>query len=118
MDKFIGEAAKMKVNGRQKETVRKFSDRVKVPWTKQEDRLLQRLVANHGEKWTEISQYVSGRDGRQCRERYNNYLRPNIKSTKEEPWTEEEDGVAGTRSSKIWSRSMGKDYVNLPARKI
>ncbi|KAL5723829.1 hypothetical protein ACHQM5_007174 [Ranunculus cassubicifolius] len=58
-------------------------------WTNDEDRKLVGLVKKYGDKhWTYISQKMNGRIGKQCRERWHNHLRPNIKK---ETWTDDED---------------------------
>jgi hypothetical protein len=54
-----------------------------------EDDTLRGLVARHGAwDWTVIAQGLPGRTGRQCRERWVNYLAPTII---EDPWSQEED---------------------------
>ncbi|KAJ8753566.1 hypothetical protein K2173_022807 [Erythroxylum novogranatense] len=71
--------------GRKKNTV------VKGQWTTEEDRLLIQLVEQYGvRKWSHIAQMLPGRIGKQCRERWHNHLRPNIKK---DSWSEEEDKV-------------------------
>ena len=42
------------------------------------------------EKWSDIAKRVPGRMGKQCRERWCNYLDPSIRKG---PWTDEEDRV-------------------------
>ncbi|KAL6541970.1 hypothetical protein OROGR_011456 [Orobanche gracilis] len=60
-------------------------------WTIDEDRLLTHLVEKYGErKWSNIAQMLKGRIGKQCRERWHNHLRPDIKK---DLWTEEEDRI-------------------------
>ncbi|KAL3655380.1 hypothetical protein CASFOL_001166 [Castilleja foliolosa] len=60
-------------------------------WTIDEDRLLIHLVGKYGErKWSTIAQVVKGRIGKQCRERWHNHLRPDIKK---DLWSEEEDRI-------------------------
>ena len=63
---------------------------IKKIWTKDEDDLLLQLVAKYGveNKWTEIAKDLNGRIGKQCRERYNNHLREEIRKGS---WTKEED---------------------------
>ncbi|WOL04712.1 hypothetical protein Cni_G13434 [Canna indica] len=62
---------------------------VKGQWTAEEDRMLVRLVKQHGvRKWSEIAKNLAGRIGKQCRERWHNHLRPDIKK---DTWTEEEE---------------------------
>jgi len=64
---------------------------VKGPWTQEEDEILSRMVQMHGaENWSQIANYLPGRIGKQCRERWHNHLNPNIKK---ERWTEEEDNI-------------------------
>lgn len=49
---------------------------VKGPWTPEEDELLKSLVAKLGTKhWSLIAQHLP-RTGKQCRERWCNYLDP------------------------------------------
>ncbi|KAG6531627.1 hypothetical protein ZIOFF_005443 [Zingiber officinale] len=62
---------------------------VKGQWTAEEDRMLVRLVKQHGvRKWSHIAKNLVGRIGKQCRERWHNHLRPDIKK---DTWTEEEE---------------------------
>jgi len=43
-------------------------------------RLLVQLVDLHGtKKWSQIAKMLQGRVGKQCRERWHNHLRPDIK---------------------------------------
>ncbi|KAL9673616.1 hypothetical protein QQ045_029877 [Rhodiola kirilowii] len=63
----------------------------KGPWTLEEDNQLCELVNRIGDKkWAEIAKDLPGRIGKQCRERWNNHLKPNIVKT---PWTKEEDSI-------------------------
>ena len=60
-------------------------------FTKEEDERLLELVKTFGTKnWQEISRYMPQRCGRQCRDRYNNYLYQNFRKGK---WTKEEDEI-------------------------
>lgn len=58
-------------------------------FTPYEDMMLKQLVQVHGEqgRWSEFAK-VLGRTGKQCRERYKNYLAPQINKIK---WTKDED---------------------------
>jgi hypothetical protein len=57
-------------------------NRVKGPWTKEEDLKLIELVNKFGpEKWSNISSYLPGRLGKQCRERWYNHLNPEVRKT-------------------------------------
>ncbi|PIA32131.1 hypothetical protein AQUCO_04500020v1 [Aquilegia coerulea] len=62
---------------------------IKGQWTEQEDRLLVKLVKENGvKKWSQIAHKMVGRAGKQCRERWHNHLRPDIKK---DSWSEEEE---------------------------
>ncbi|KAJ4838331.1 hypothetical protein Tsubulata_041676 [Turnera subulata] len=70
---------------------RKKKNVVKGQWTIDEDRLLIQLVEQYGvRKWSQIAQMLPGRIGKQCRERWHNHLRPNIKK---DIWDDEEDKI-------------------------
>ena len=61
----------------------------KCKFTPEEDQRLMSLVMKYGTRdWLYISQKMMSRNPRQCRERWNNYLNPNLTA---EPWTIEED---------------------------
>ncbi|KAJ9565231.1 hypothetical protein OSB04_001197 [Centaurea solstitialis] len=50
---------------------------------------LLRLVKQHGvRKWAHIAEQMTGRAGKQCRERWHNHLRPDIKK---DTWSEDEE---------------------------
>ncbi|XP_076912657.1 transcription factor MYB3R-3-like [Bidens hawaiensis] len=64
---------------------------VKGPWTKEEDDRIKELVEKHGcKKWSLIAKHLTGRIGKQCRERWHNHLDPAIKK---EAWTDEEEST-------------------------
>lgn len=64
---------------------------VKGAWTKEEDEILIRLVRENGPgHWSSIAEHLTGRNGKQCRERWYNRLDPSIKT---DPWTPEEDTI-------------------------
>lgn len=65
-------------------------------------RLLVRLVEQHGlRRWSHIAKMLNGRIGKQCRERWHNHLRPNIKK---DTWSEEEDMVLIQAHSEIGNK--------------
>ncbi|KAG8638810.1 hypothetical protein MANES_14G064900v8 [Manihot esculenta] len=69
----------------------KKNNLVKGQWTIEEDRLLAQLVEQYGlRKWSHIARMLPGRIGKQCRERWHNHLRPDIKK---DIWSEDEDKV-------------------------
>lgn len=50
------------------------------------NRVLIQLVEQYGvRKWSHIAQMLPGRIGKQCRERWHNHLRPDIKVVLIEP---------------------------------
>jgi hypothetical protein len=79
---------------------------VKVKFSPEEDALLIDLVTEHGTNdWATISVLIGNRNARQCRERFRNYLDPNLSNTQ---WTVDEDRLLedkvkelGTRWNKI-----------------
>ncbi|XP_008813584.2 uncharacterized protein LOC103724184 [Phoenix dactylifera] len=75
---------------------------VKGQWTLEEDRLLVKLVEQYGlRKWSHIAQMLRGRIGKQCRERWHNHLRPNIKK---DTWSEEEDRILIQAHSEVGNK--------------
>ncbi|KAI5655249.1 hypothetical protein M9H77_32436 [Catharanthus roseus] len=68
---------------------RKDTDRIKGPWSPEEDELLQRLVEKHGPRnWSLISKSIPGRSGKSCRLRWCNQLSPQVEHR---AFTPEED---------------------------
>eukprot|EP01043_Picozoa_sp_COSAG02_P040040 COSAG02_NODE_3208_length_7162_cov_236.150538_3_plen_370_part_00 len=62
---------------------------VKRPWSHEEDNMMRDLVNKYGpRKWSAIASYLPGRVGKQCRERWQNHLRPDVNKG---PWSPEED---------------------------
>ncbi|KAL7604105.1 transcription factor MYB98 [Lactuca sativa] len=86
---------------------------VKGQWNSDEDRLLVQLVKQHGDtKWSKIAEKLPGRIAKQCRDRWQNHLRPDI--TKD-AWSEEEDKLliaihkeVGNKWSEIARRLPGR----------
>lgn len=61
----------------------------KFKFTENEDKMLTSLVDQHGAKnWKFISSFMPGRNTKQCRDRYVNYLSPKINRSK---WEEKDD---------------------------
>ncbi|XP_044507988.1 transcription factor MYB73-like [Mangifera indica] len=55
------------------------SDRIKGPWSPEEDQLLHQLVQRHGARnWSLISKLIPGRSGKSCRLRWCNQLSPEV----------------------------------------
>uniref|UniRef100_A0A0D9V7U2 Uncharacterized protein n=1 Tax=Leersia perrieri TaxID=77586 RepID=A0A0D9V7U2_9ORYZ len=66
-------------------------ERVKGPWSFDEDALLSNLVEKLGPRnWTLIARGIPGRSGKSCRLRWCNQLDPQVKR---KPFTEEEDRI-------------------------
>ena len=60
-------------------------------WTLEEDKQLKKLVNEHGaHKWSFISNLMTNRVGKQCRERWHNHLNPNIRK---DNWEEREEWI-------------------------
>ncbi|XP_010556427.1 PREDICTED: transcription factor MYB44-like [Tarenaya hassleriana] len=67
----------------------KDTDRIKGPWSPEEDEALQRLVQTYGPRnWSLISKSIPGRSGKSCRLRWCNQLSPEVEHR---PFTAEED---------------------------
>lgn len=78
---FIHEQTPPKANARRPHPRMKF--------TPIEDNLLIKLIHENGtNNWENIARLMPNRNARQCRERWINYLSPNISN---EPWTQAED---------------------------
>lgn len=72
-------------------TSKKSLDRVKGPWSPEEDALLGQLVSNFGARnWSLIARGIPGRSGKSCRLRWCNQLDPAVKR---KPFTDEEDSI-------------------------
>lgn len=70
----------------QKKTKKKHP---RVPFTKDEDKLLKKLVEKHKTiNWAVISKKIPGRNARQCGDRWLNYLSPKVCNC---PWAAEKD---------------------------
>lgn len=63
------------------------------PFSQEEDSKLAQLVQSYSQKdinWEEISSQMENRNIRQCKERWEKYLNPNLSV---DPWTQEEDEI-------------------------
>ncbi|KAJ1431063.1 SANT/Myb domain [Sesbania bispinosa] len=64
-------------------------DRIKGPWSPEEDEALRRLVQTHGPRnWSLISKSIPGRSGKSCRLQWCNQLSPEVEHRS---FTSEED---------------------------
>lgn len=68
---------------------RRDVDRIKGPWSPEEDEALKRLVEKYGARnWSLISKSIPGRSGKSCRLRWCNQLSPQVEHR---PFSAEED---------------------------
>lgn len=68
-----------------------MADKIKGPWSTEEDELLRRLVEKLGARnWTVIGKAIPGRSGKSCRLRWCNQLSPEVEHR---PFTAEEDRI-------------------------
>ncbi|KAL6841461.1 hypothetical protein ACP4OV_028604 [Aristida adscensionis] len=75
-------------------------------WTREEDSVLETLVNEFGvRKWAEIAKELPGRIGKQCRERWHNHLRPDIKKNS---WSEHEETLLV-----YWHKKLGNRWVEI-----
>ncbi|KAK6946059.1 SANT/Myb domain [Dillenia turbinata] len=66
-------------------------DRIKGPWSPEEDATLRRLVGENGARnWSHISRSIPGRSGKSCRLRWCNQLSPEVEHR---PFTADEDRI-------------------------
>lgn len=108
-------------NGRQQRSSRNatkvYSDsleyRGKKTWTSEEDRILRELVNDHGVgNWSILASTLTGRTGKQCRERWFNHLADDVKKGS---WTEEEDRIIIAMQKK-YGNQWAKITRKLPGR--
>jgi hypothetical protein len=87
----------------------------------EEDERLTQIVANLGTKdWNCIAGYMGSRNARQCRERWRNYLDPELRNGE---WTTEEDNILqakymemGAKWNKIAQFFTGRSDLSLRNR--
>ncbi|KAK0603875.1 hypothetical protein LWI29_009609 [Acer saccharum] len=87
---------------RAKKSASSVAPLIKGQWTDEEDRKLLKLVKQYGvRKWAQIAEKLVGRAGKQCRERWHNHLRPDIKK---DSWSEEEERILVEAHAKVGNR--------------
>ncbi|KAL1200237.1 Transcription factor MYB73 [Cardamine amara subsp. amara] len=83
---------------------RKNMERIKGPWSPEEDDLLQRLVQKHGPRnWSLISKSIPGRSGKSCRLRWCNQLSPEVEHRSFSPEEDETIIRAHARFGNKWA---------------
>jgi hypothetical protein len=76
--------------------------RCKSKFSAEEDAQLLEIVSHAGcRDWSEVAMKLSGRNPRQCRERWNNYVNPTIKTA---PWTDAEEGLLESKFAELGPR--------------
>ncbi|EMS67867.1 Transcription factor MYB44 [Triticum urartu] len=77
-------------------------DRIRGPWSPEEDGALRLLVERHGARnWTAIGRGVPGRSGKSCRLRWCNQLSPGVERR---PFTAEEDAAIARAHARLGNR--------------
>ncbi|KAJ0253700.1 Transcription factor MYB77 [Hirschfeldia incana] len=79
-----------------------MADRVKGPWSQEEDEQLRLMVEKHGPRnWSAISKSIPGRSGKSCRLRWCNQLSPEVEHR---PFSPEEDETIVTARAKFGNK--------------
>jgi hypothetical protein len=94
---------------------------IKGPWTIEEDKKLAEWVKSNGpNKWSQCAEFMKGRSGKQCRERWCNSLCPGVKKGN---WTSYEDYMIfklyneyGSKWAKIASFLKGRTENSIKNR--
>lgn len=86
---------------------KKQTSMIRRKFTQEEDTKLCQLVNQYGaKKWDQIAKMMPGRTGRQCRDRYRNYLIPGFFNGQ---WSQEEDELLHEKFNQMgrqWARMM------------
>ncbi|GMY28595.1 transcription factor MYB73-like [Fagus crenata] len=79
-------------------------ERIKGPWSAEEDRILTLLVERYGPRnWSVISRYIKGRSGKSCRLRWCNQLSPNVERRPFSPAEDEAILAAHAQYGNRWA---------------
>ena len=80
---------------------------IKRPWKQEEDAMVIKMVSQHGPRhWSVIASKLPGRVGKQCRERWQNHLNPDVNRAAE--WSEEEE-----RALFEWHETLGNKWADI-----
>lgn len=84
---------------------------IKGPWNVEEDKkLIDWIKTNGASNWTSCSEFITGRSGKQCRERWLNALNPLLKKGS---WEPEEDYIIFKLFKKLGSKwSIISNYIS------
>ena len=83
-------------------TERQDINRLHSKFTPEEDNRLRALVQEIGmSNWTAIAEQMPGRNVRQCKERWINYLSPSLNTS---PWTPDEDALLIAKQNELGSK--------------
>ncbi|KAJ1402932.1 C-Myb R2r3, partial [Ochromonadaceae sp. CCMP2298] len=79
----------------------------KKSWISEEDALLLKFIEEYGlvGNWGIIADKMGNRTGKQCRERYHNHLKPEIRK---DTWSQEEDELLNS-----CQREMGNQWAKI-----
>ncbi|CAJ2669715.1 unnamed protein product [Trifolium pratense] len=97
----LSDQKRQKMSQKNSEIRHKDSNTIKGQWTANENRNLVELMDSFGRNWTEIAKFMNGRNAKQCRERWYNHLRPQIKKA---PWSEEEEKILIKAHKKVGNK--------------
>ncbi len=75
--------------------------KLKNMWTSAEDKRLRELVGTSPGNWNAIAAQLTGRNAKQCRERWANHLSPDIRKGS---WTKQEDEIILREQSRIGNK--------------
>lgn len=92
--------------------------KAKQKFSEEEDLRLASIVDEIGcDDWVQVSAMMGTRNSRQCRERWTNYLDPNLKN---EQWTEAEDALLNQKLSEFGQKwhKIAKFFPNRSANNI
>jgi hypothetical protein len=85
---------------------------LKLKFRPEEDELLVSIVRDHGVKdWIKVASLMGTRNARQCRERYKNYLDPDLRRG---DWTDQEDQLLEAKHQEFgakWNK-IARYFVN------
>ncbi|GAV69025.1 Myb_DNA-bind_6 domain-containing protein [Cephalotus follicularis] len=92
------------INNNQTPRSKNKAERIKGPWSAEEDRILTRLVETYGPRnWSLISRYIKGRSGKSCRLRWCNQLSPSVEHRPFSPSEDETILAAHARCGNRWA---------------